>query len=502
MTSKQASAEPDSFSAPDCPKATPLSGGLISGTTKGTGRGAKSSGSPLACQLQNNKHLVRAGSYSWVSDEDPDADLLKEHKRRIEPWLAALLQVEHLNLLVGSGLTAAVGRQAKAPPVTMAPGGFNCVSADAVHRAARTGAERAGRGDPNLEDEIRAALELIAGLQVLSQAQGGGAEGIPPKGAAELLDLWEKALDGRLKSFLGAILSAEQGIHKALAAGTPESNRIRRLVGSFLLTFGSRTATRERLHIFTTNYDRLIEYGCDLLGLRVLDRFVGRLNPIFRASRLGVDMHYNPPGIRGEPRYLEGVVRLSKLHGSVDWRLEKDGAGGGVITRSLVPFGAPSNHPGLPTDALKGLLIYPNPAKDMETLEYPYAELFRDFAAAVCQPNAVLVTYGYGFGDDHVNRILRDMLTIPSTHLAILSYDNAGGRVSRFCDSVGHDEQMTLLVGPHFGDLATLVEHYLPKPAIDRTTLRMVDLVNRRTVHRDGEGRGGGGGGGAPEGEA
>jgi hypothetical protein len=27
-------------------------------------------------------------------------------------------------------------------------------------------------------------------------------------------------------------------------------------------------------------------------------------------------------------------------------------------------------------------MIYPNPAKDVETTQYPYAELFRDFAAA------------------------------------------------------------------------------------------------------------------------
>ncbi len=41
--------------------------------------------------------------------------------------------------------------------------------------------------------------------------------------------------------------------------------------------------------------------------------------PIFRSSRLNIDMHYNPPGIRGEPRYLEGVARFTKLHGSIDW---------------------------------------------------------------------------------------------------------------------------------------------------------------------------------------
>ena len=183
---------------------------------------------------------------------------------------------------------------------------------------------------------------------------------------------------------------------------------------------------------------------------------MGNLAPIFRSSRLGVDLHYNPPGIRGEPRYLEGVVRLTKLHGSVDWRREGGPSGGPEVQRYGLPFGAPDDHPEIPRRPGERLLVYPNPAKDLETVEYPYAELFRDFAAAACQPNAVVVTYGYGFGDDHVNRVLRDMLSIPSTHLVILSYDCAGGRLRAFCDRVGRDEQITLLVGSHFGDLATL----------------------------------------------
>ena len=37
---------------------------------------------------------------------------------------------------------------------------------------------------------------------------------------------------------------------------------------SFLLGFASRSASRERLHVFTTNYDRLIEHGCDESGQR------------------------------------------------------------------------------------------------------------------------------------------------------------------------------------------------------------------------------------------
>jgi hypothetical protein len=42
----------------------------------------------------------------------------------------------------------------------------------------------------------------------------------------------------------------------------------------------------------------------------------------------------------------------------------------------------------------------------METAFYPYADLFRDFSASLCRPNSSLVTCGYGFGDDHVNRAI------------------------------------------------------------------------------------------------
>ena len=233
------------------------------------------------------------------------------------------------------------------------------------------------------------------------------------------------------------------------------------------MTFASRTGTRERLHVFTTNYDRYIEAGADMAGLRMVDRFVGTLAPVFRASRLDVDLHYNPPGIRGEPRYLEGVARFTKLHGSIDW-VDWDGA----IRRMGLPFGARDAAPYLAESGMRNvdascLMIYPNSAKDRETAYYPYVELFRDFAAAVCRPNSTLVCYGYAFGDDHINRVIADMLTIPSTHLVIISYDDHLGRIMRFYDELGRHAQMTLVLGDHLADLRTLVDRYLPKAAID-----------------------------------
>jgi len=208
-----------------------------------------------------------------------------------------------------------------------------------------------------------------------------------------------------------------------------------------------------------------------------MDRFVGHLRPVFRASRLSLDLHYNPPGIRGEPRYMEGVLRLTKLHGSLDWRWEEH-----ELRRYGIPFGAEASHPDLPKDPIQSVMIYPNPAKDVETLNYPYAELFRDFSAALCRPNSALVTFGYGFGDDHINRVIRDMLTIPSTHLVIIAYGDTEKRIQRFCDAIGRKAQISVIYGKHFGKLPELVDNYLPKPAIDPISGRQAELLKNRGI--------------------
>jgi hypothetical protein len=254
------------------------------------------------------------------------------------------------------------------------------------------------------------------------------------------------------------------------------------------MSFASRAGTRDRLHIFTTNYDRYIEAGAEIAGLHLLDRFVGSLAPIFRSSRLDLDIHYNPPGIRGEPRYLEGVARFTKLHGSLDW-IDSDRN----IRRMAVPFGADNMqqyiYPWGTTKANAArLMIYPNAAKDRETASYPYVDLFRDFAAATCRPNHTLIAFGYSFGDEHINRVIEDMLTIPSTHLVIISYDDPLGRIMKTYGKLGRYAQISLLIGTHVGEFKSLVDNYLPKPAIDKTTFRMAELLKIRWGTNQSEG--------------
>ena len=414
---------------------------------------------------------------SWLkSDEACGPEKLRP---RIEPWLTALVQSEHLSLLVGSGLTHAVNGLATEEALP----GMNAISFgildEEIAAEAKRAAERAGRDSGNFEDQIRAANELLRGLEIIASTKAADAQ--EQKQIRSLREGLTKALG----FFAGSILEGER--HLVAAPAEKRAQAFNYLV-SFLMSFASRSGTRERLHLFTTNYDRYVEAGADVAGLRLIDRFVGTLAPVFRASRLDVDLHYNPPGIRGEPRYLEGVARFTKLHGSVDW-VDCDR----TIRRIGLPLGAEDAAPYLAAPALEGadamrLMIYPNAAKDRETAAHPYVELFRDFAAAICRPNSTVVCYGYGFGDEHINRVLEDMLTIPSAHLVVIARGDPLGRIMGTYERLGRRAQITLLIGDHLGDLRTLVDHYLPKPAIDRTTFRMAELLKARWNPGQGEG--------------
>ena len=408
---------------------------------------------------------------SWV--KNGGAFSSDDLRGRIEPWLTALCQSEHLSLLIGSGLSSAVHRVAakQGLPGMAAEQDFGKTN-EMISIASRKSAEATQRGDGNIEDKIRVANELLRGLEIIANTQD------KVKSRAEELRM---KLTEVLSNFATSILNGEQGVIKSNVATRDEAFNY--LVG-FLMSFASRNATRDRLHIFTTNYDRFIEAGAELAGLHLLDRFVGSLSPIFRSSRLDLDMHYNPPGIRGEPRYLEGVARFTKLHGSLDW-LQVDNH----IRRMGVPFGAESLDPFLKAQGAAdafGLMIYPNAAKDRETSAYPYVELFRDLAASTCRPNHTLITFGYSFGDEHINRVIEDMLTIPSTHLVIISYNDPMGRIMKTYDKLGRPDQITLLVGDHVGNFQTLVQYYLPKSAIDRNTFRMAELLKSRFVTKEG----------------
>lgn len=230
-----------------------------------------------------NQFQIESNAPSWAKVGVPFGP--ETIRTRIEPWLTALVQSEHLSLFVGSGLTHAVHHMATGESAlgmgTVPFPVFN----DEIATYAKRSSMTAGRKEGNIEDQLRTANELLRGLEILAANKSS-----KPDDHARIRDL-QNALTEILNNFADAILKAEQNL--TLGPADKCENSFNYLI-SFLMSFASRSGTRERLQLFTTNYDRYIEAGADLAGLRLIDRFVGSLTPVFRSSRQDVDLHYNP----------------------------------------------------------------------------------------------------------------------------------------------------------------------------------------------------------------
>ncbi len=414
--------------------------------------------------FKDYKSCLKIGNYiDYLEKFDASNDFAKNslrdaYKKKIEPWLSAILQSDHLSLLCGTGLTQAICSIAKIPPSSMNRISFIEEYEERIKKYADNSAKKLGRGSANIEDDIRTALELYRGIEIESNIDSAKDLG--------------KDIDRVIKQFAESILQPEQKFCEELIKDeNSTAHYALQILKSFLLTFASRSATRDRLHIFTTNYDRFIEYGCDNAGINIIDRFQGKIEPVFQSLSPNLDYHYKVQGTKNDFRYVEGVVRYSKIHGSLDWIQRKD-----KIIRANLKFGAPKIDD--VSDYKEQLMIYPNSMKSIETAYYPYSELFRDFSYSICRPNSSLITYGYGFGDSHINKIILEMLRVPSSHIVIISY-SIDDRLTSFLKDV-NSSQITLICGSELAKLENLVKYYLPKSAIDNITTLASDILKRR----------------------
>ena len=126
---------------------------------------------------------------------------------RIEPWLTALFQSEHLSVLVGSGLTHALHDMATGKSL---PGmSLREISTlnEAVAKEVARSAETSGRGrQGNVEDQIRAMGELLRGLEIVAAVTPDNSEEREQARAIR-----EEAAE-ILQNFVDSILAGERGI--------------------------------------------------------------------------------------------------------------------------------------------------------------------------------------------------------------------------------------------------------------------------------------------------
>ncbi len=212
----------------------------------------------------------------------------------------------------------------------------------------------------------------------------------------------------------------------------------------------TRPLNLKRVNVFTLNYDTLVEQAADAAGVVLLDGFVGTQSRVFRPESYEQDLYFPAETTEGRVHRFDRVLHLYKLHGSITWTADEPTLDN--------PYGVKSTafKPG----RTQPLLIYPTPAKYGETLGLPYSELFRRFADTIVQPQSVLFVIGYGFGDEHVNTIIRQALAVPSFTLVIVDPSPENVFVSKLREQ--EDRRVWVVKGPRLGTLTGFVHCVLP----------------------------------------
>lgn len=265
---------------------------------------------------------------------------------------------------------------------------------------------------------------------------------------------YRAVLDGIIKKVQGFLWTrVTQG-----AFATGSDTTVRDLYERFYKKLVLRDRSLPRPWVFTTNYDHFSELAMDRLGIPYANGFSGvverRFNPaIFRyalAEQLDVASR--------KWTAVDAFVYLCKLHGSVTWTEDDHG---------LFPIKEV-----WPPESTNQMLIYPTPTKQNSSLGSPYADLFREFQSRIVREQSVLITAGYAFGDEHLNNIIYQALTIPTFRLVIFAAPDTGGEIAKL--RALRDPRIWVIGGDgpaegtraHYFDM--IVEHFMPQRPSDR----------------------------------
>jgi len=197
---------------------------------------------------------------------------------------------------------------------------------------------------------------------------------------------------------------------------------------SFLAKLIARDSNLGRTHLFTLNYDTLFEQALEELGIQYFDGFTGRASARFDPSVYGLDIYYPGDVAEGRVRRFDKFLQYYKLHGSIHWFTDDQGIcraqhrdlSFASEYRNLEPSKKAEMLQSDELQKIGSFGILPTSQKFSQSLDMPYAHLFRLFHARLNQPQTFFLVLGYGFGDEHVNRIIETALMNPSLIMLVV----------------------------------------------------------------------------------
>ena len=248
-----------------------------------------------------------------------------------------------------------------------------------------------------------------------------------------------------------------------------------RLYQSFYRKLSYRDRTLPRPWVFTTNYDLFSETAMDRLGMPYCNGFSGTVERRFNPTTYRYALAEQLDLTNRKWASVDSFIYLCKLHGSINW-VEEGG--------SLFPIREVTVDQAQDADRV---MIYPTPMKQNASFGSPYSDLFREFQARVVKEQTVLFVVGYSFGDEHVNNIIFQALTIPSFRLVVLLSPDTPGIPKKLRDL--NDPRIWFIGGDgpedhtraHYFDI--FVERFMPEAPGDKVDTA-VERVLRELIAR------------------
>lgn len=230
---------------------------------------------------------------------------------------------------------------------------------------------------------------------------------------------------------------------------------------SFLRRLARRSVRRERLRIFTTNYDRSFEHAAQRAGFVTIDGFTLSQPSFFDAMHFSYDIVRR--GSRPEaPDYIENLFHLYKIHGSIDWEFDEKSNRINKVPRTDRP-----------------LLIYPRSTKYELAFAQPYLEMISSFQTAIRQADTGLLVVGFGFNDSHVaepilaaietNLALKVVVVSPS--LEQQSRDNQ--HLSKIAGLIDRGDARLALISATFEDIVPRIPDVAAMSDLERHVQRV-----------------------------
>jgi hypothetical protein len=373
---------------------------------------------------------------------------------RVRENLHDALNAKHLSFLFGSGCSSLVREDKQRGIPTMAPLAAEFLGAapgvddkqfpSAAEREALSTYLGFDLGAEEFKKNLERLLEVLYSFQfVLKRSKNDELT----KGAAAI-----DSLIGKVTTFVTKRCS--EGL---FAEG---DTTIVDLYQAFYRKLVYRDRTLPRPWVFTTNYDLFSETAMDRLGMPYCNGFSGTIERRFNPTTYRYALAEQLDLTNRKWAAVDSFIYLCKLHGSINW-VEEGG--------SLFPIREVSPSPSVKTGRV---MIYPTPMKQNASFGSPYSDLFREFQARVVREQSVLFSLGYSFGDEHVNNIIFQALTIPTFRLVALLPPDAAGIPEKL--KALNDPRIWLIGGDgpakessaHY--LNTFVEKFMPESPGDK----------------------------------